>query len=437
MLKQEEDYKIKLADLEKNLLEALATAEGDLLENTLLIESLTQTKEASHEISNALSASAEASATLDARREAYRGFSRDGSRLYFLVRDLVLVNPMYQVSLASFVKLFEAALRDASIDAGAKLEERLARLTPLLERLVFFFVGRGLFKADRCMFALHLVHGMHAEHFLEREWELFTGELAPDSGSDTAAAQLNGDDANSNSGPCRPRGLPSWASLDRAVACADMAAHLGPLVRKLDLENGTRWNRWARSPECEREFPPEAVRECTPFQRVLITRCFRPDRLMSALNAFACEVLQVPSLSPPPLSFASLYSIETEARTPTLLITTAGADPSKELADFAASVVGADHYAALAMGGGTHDLAMQLLADASVAGSWLCFQNLHLVVAWLPALEKALAALAPHDCFRLWLTTEPHGAFPRVLLQQALKVTFELPPVQEECLFTI
>ena len=128
MLKQEEDYKIKLADLEKNLLEALATAEGDLLENTLLIESLTQTKEASHEISNALSASAEASATLDARREAYRGFSRDGSRLYFLVRDLVLVNPMYQVSLASFVKLFEAALRDASIDAGAKLEERLARL---------------------------------------------------------------------------------------------------------------------------------------------------------------------------------------------------------------------------------------------------------------------------------------------------------------------
>ena len=56
MLKQEEDYKIKLADLEKNLLEALATAEGDLLENTLLIESLTQTKEASHEISNALSA---------------------------------------------------------------------------------------------------------------------------------------------------------------------------------------------------------------------------------------------------------------------------------------------------------------------------------------------------------------------------------------------
>ncbi|KAH8059566.1 dynein light chain binding protein [Aureococcus anophagefferens] len=108
-----------------------------------------------------------------------------------------------------------------------------------------------------------------------------------------------------------------------------MAAHLGGLVRRLDLENAARWSRWARSPECERDFPPEAVRECTPFQRVLVTRCFRPDRLMSALSAFACEVLRVPSLSPPPLSFATLYETETEARTPTLLITTAGADPSR------------------------------------------------------------------------------------------------------------
>jgi len=333
MLKQEEDYKIKLAGLETDLLEALATAEGDLLENALLIESLTRTKEASREISDALAASAEASATLDARREAYRGFSRDGSRLYFLVRDLVLVNPMYQVSLASFVRLFEAALRDGSVAADGALDDRLARLTPLLERLAFFFVGRGLFKADRCMFALHVVHGMHAEHFLDHEWELFTGELAADGAGDAppdAAGGRRGRGRGDGDGAGRrPRGLPAWAGLDRAPAFANMAAHLGGLVRRLDLENAARWSRWARSPECERDFPPEAVRECTPFQRVLVTRCFRPDRLMSALSAFACEVLRVPSLSPPPLSFTTLYETETEARTPTLLITTAGADPSR------------------------------------------------------------------------------------------------------------
>ena len=46
------------------------------------------------------------------------------------------------------------------------------------------------------------------------------------------------------------------------------------------------------------------------------------------------------------------------------------------------------------MGGGTHDQALTSLQEASADGTWLCFQNLHLVVAWLPTLEKALAALS-------------------------------------------
>lgn len=56
------------------------------------------------------------------------------------------------------------------------------------------------------------------------------------------------------------------------------------------------------------------------------------------------------------------------------------------------------------------------------AGDWLCLKNLHLVVAWLPSLEKELSALEPHADFRLWLTTEPHDQFPPLLLQQSLKV---------------
>ena len=120
---------------------------------------------------------------------------------------------MYQFSLACFIKLFGTALRDDSIEASMPLEERLSKLTPLLERLVFFFVGRGLFKADRCMFALHLVHGMHGEHFQPKEWELFTGELAGEEG-----------------GGDRPRGFPDWAGSDRASTFSVMNAHLGTPV---------------------------------------------------------------------------------------------------------------------------------------------------------------------------------------------------------------
>lgn len=40
------------------------------------------------------------------------------------------------------------------------------------------------------------------------------------------------------------------------------------------------------------------------------------------------------------------------------------------------------------MGQGQADIAMQLLRDCARNGEWMCLKNLHLVTAWLPALEK-------------------------------------------------
>ncbi|KAJ8530396.1 hypothetical protein ON010_g14516 [Phytophthora cinnamomi] len=80
------------------------------------------------------------------------------------------------------------------------------------------------------------------------------------------------------------------------------------------------------------------------------------------------------------------------------------------------------------MGGGQQEKALNLLKSTAEHGEWLCLQNLHLVIAWLPVLEKEFSALNGSHKFRLWLTTEPHDAFPLVLLEQSLKITFESPP---------
>jgi dynein heavy chain 2 len=113
---------------------------------------------------------------------------------------------------------------------------------------------------------------------------------------------------------------------------------------------------------------------------------------------------------------------------PLLLISSPGADASKELQEYAAKTIGAGNYEELAMGGGQQDVALHMLRAAASAGTWLCLKNLHLVVAWLPKLEKELAALNPQPEFRLILTTEQHGSFTSILLQQSLKATFEAPP---------
>ena len=71
---------------------------------------------------------------------------------------------------------------------------------------------------------------------------------------------------------------------------------------------------------------------------------------------------------------------------------------------------------------------MRLLTECARTGDWLCLKNLHLVVAWLPTLEKEIYVLKAHEDFRLFLTSEPHAKFPSTLLEGSLKITYEAPP---------
>ena len=201
---------------------------------------------------------------------------------------------------------------------------------------VLYFVGRALFKADRPMFALHLVRGMHADQFQSKvrtmggpgpsgraspptdtsnpstptvqEWEIFTGSLVA-SVSDAV-----------------PRGYPSWAPTERQAAFRLISENLPHLLTSLELENQSKWQRFAASLEAEKDMP--LLRGVSPFQRVLAIQAFRPDRLQTALLNFCTELLRAESVSPPPLSLAALLA-ESDASTPLLLISSPGADASK------------------------------------------------------------------------------------------------------------
>lgn len=401
LLAEEDSLKIKLADLEKALLEELAASEGNILENKALIESLDQTKTESTKIAESLKTSKEVSADLDRQREVYRPIAHTGSILYFLLTQLRSVNNMYEFSLPSFVKLFEANLA-----ADKEQGDRIGRLTKSLKLRTFTYVTRSLFKDDRLMFGMHLVHCLHPQRFKENEWEFFTGEL------------VSSDDG-------KPAKLPRWAGQERAEAWKSFSSQFAALTRNLNVDDHS-WLAWAKNPRCELDMPSQAG---SAFQRLLVLQTLRPDRLQSAIQVYVCEALEVSSVSPPPLNFADLVK-ETSPSEAILFVTTAGADPTQELEEFAVKTVGKNSFAQLALGSGQTDLALEMLEKAAKEGSWLCLKNLHLVTTFLVDLEKALkaASLTAKPSFRLWLTTEPHASFPSILLQQSLKITYESPP---------
>ena len=97
LLKQEEGLRVELAELERSLLQSLATSSGNLLENKELLDSLNETKSKSATISTSLEEGHKLQITLDQQRNAYSPIAQRGSTMYFLVRELSAINHMYQV----------------------------------------------------------------------------------------------------------------------------------------------------------------------------------------------------------------------------------------------------------------------------------------------------------------------------------------------------
>lgn len=76
------------------------------------------------------------------------------------------------------------------------------------------------------------------------------------------------------------------------------------------------------------------------------------------------------------------------------------------------------------MGQGQESHARRLLSEAMAGGKWLLLQNCHLSLEFCQEmLDTVTESNNVHKCFRLWLTTEVHQAFPIGLLQVMAAIT--------------
>jgi len=411
------DGRRTIKELEDKILKMLAESSGDILEDEDLINTLDEAKKTSTATAEAVKGAEETSKEIEVAQESYRPVATRGSILYFVVADFTTVDPMYQYSLQYFKLVLTSTVRAA--DASEVLDERLQILINSITKTMFVMICRGLFEKHKGLFAFLIAASIERQSNLlsPEEWAFFLKPQAP---------LEEGAPVNPGAGWLDDKSWNALLAMDTDVATlAGLKQHV--------VDNIGVWEAFSNADAPQTApLPDDWDERLTPFQRLLVLKAFRPEKVAMASVEYVALAMGQFFKEAPPFDLLSTYK-DSDARGPIIFVLTSGSDPTQYLLQLAKQqgYRAGENLKLVSLGQGQGPIAERLVKEGISAGHWVCLQNCHLAVSWLPRLDRMVESLREdqlvHENFRLWLTTMPTPQFPVPVLQSSLKLTQEPP----------
>ena len=163
----------KVAELEADILKRLSEAQGNILDDEDLINTLAESKKVSIMIGKRMEAAVVTKQEIDEAREAYRTVATRGSIIYFVIADMAQIDPMYQYSLQYYQALFNLCLKNS--EPCDEQQKRLDIIIKYSTENCYANICRGLFEKDKTLYSALLVFNIlrHADKIPAKEWGLF------------------------------------------------------------------------------------------------------------------------------------------------------------------------------------------------------------------------------------------------------------------------
>ncbi|KAJ4456876.1 putative Dynein heavy chain 17; axonemal [Paratrimastix pyriformis] len=455
LILQQNEFKIKLKDLEDALLTNLTTAQGDILSNVALIEQLEKTKLTAQEIKEKVTLAKETEASLNQIRESYRPVAARAALLYFLAFLVV------------FFKAMEIAPQS---EDGA---ERALNLIQAITYQVFAYVNRGLFVKHKLIFTTQLaIRVLRKSNLLDADQTDYLIRSASPRVSITPCVAITSVYiiATSHSPPSlsphvfiphvfipmshvchqshylhhhprwgkkffgpdgkEPDSPIPWLTTSNWSAVLALKNLEGFKSLNSDIEGSQkRWKEWCDHETPEKEKLPQDWKNKTTFERLLIIRALRPDRMMYAVQVWVGEAMGSEYVDPKPIPLEQSFK-ETAPQTPMFFVLSPGVDPVKEVEALGKKqgyTTDNGKFKFVSLGQGQEPVAEEGLDFAYKNGSWIMLENIHLMSKWLAILEKKLEAFneGAHPNARVFLSAEPTpppACIPQGILQACIKV---------------
>merc|ERR1711871_451273 len=400
----------QLKEIEDKILHLLKNAEGNILDDEVLINTLGDSKKTSNIIEEKVKIATKTQEKIAKVRQGYVPVAFQAASLFFCIADLAGVDPMYQYSLDWYIGLYENAIDTA--EKSTNLEERLKNLNDTFTYMLYVNVCRSLFEKDKLLFSFLLTT------------KIMLGQSALS--SNELRFFLQGSTSMDLAEPNPYTWLPdkSWNDI---LAMADIESL--KQFKDIFLKAGAAWENVYNCLNPAEEVDKIVGDQYNPFQKLCILRCLRPDVVVPAVQSFIALVMGSRFIEPPPFDLKTCYA-DAKSYTPLIFVLTPGADPMTELFKLAAEYDFSNKLQVISLGQGQGPIAEAAITNAVEKGMWVCLQNCHLCVSWMPTLEKTCEEFSEdsvHPNFRLWLTSEPSAAFPAFVLQNGVKMTNEPP----------
>eukprot|EP01063_Lacrimia_lanifica_P030854 TRINITY_DN4987_c0_g4_i2.p1 TRINITY_DN4987_c0_g4~~TRINITY_DN4987_c0_g4_i2.p1 ORF type:complete len:4157 (+),score=1788.38 TRINITY_DN4987_c0_g4_i2:76-12546(+) len=413
------EMKKELFDLQSTILRMLAEVSGDILDDEQLINYLQVSKQKTVEINQAVAEAEVAEKGIDEAREGYRPVAFHSAILYFCCADLSMVDPMYQYSLQWFVQLFINAIDasptpDAEMAEEEALEWRLQSLKNFFTESFYININRSLFEKHKMLFSFTLcISILQGDDLIdETEWRFI---LAGATGSADKPIPSGG----------------SWITEQMWKDLSFISVTL-PAFKDFDDSIVKHLDHYREYFMCQAPHREPLAGDwddnLNRFQKLIVLRCLRPDKMMQGVQDFVSEHLGEQFIKPPPFDLEKSYK-DSSCLTPLIFVLSQGADPFADFMKLANQMRMSGKLDTISLGQGQGPKAERLIKDGVENGRWILLQNCHLATSWMPSLEKLVEGLGEgvHAQFRLWCTSMPNKHFPVSILQNGIKMTNEPP----------